>query len=956
MRTHDIFLFERDRELAAIDVAIEDCQSEQGHLLVIEGAPGLGKSSLLAALRHRASGKGFTVLQARGVELESDFPYGVVRQLFENRLASLSPQARDRVLSGPAELAAPLFDYGARGALRGGEGAGQYSCLYGLYWMCVHLAGMAPLALLIDDVEFVDGPSLRFLHYLAARLEDRPILLAIGTDPVESDHRGEIIRAITANPVAQVLQPRPLSAGGVHDHLAAVLDPAAATRYAAVCHAATGGVPFLLSELVGEVAAAELEQRHLTPAQVAELTPPKVVHLVLRRLERLPATAVALVEAMAVLGPEADLKHAAETAGLDQRAVPGAQGALADAGLLRPDVPPRFVHSIVRAAIYHNLGVSARNLAHARAAQVLAEADAPVEDIAGHLLRASAAGDPGTVAVLREAAGKAVAERRDALAVTYLTRALREPPTREVLPGLLVDLGTAELRCRLPEGLDHLAQAVDLVEDPVVRGRVGLDLVAALTAAARNEEAAALLETLRAETAHAGDADHAALLDAALLSTARQTPGLGAAARAQLRRIEAAEPVHRGLGHLLAVERAAEALRRGESARTVMALADDMLKETFAEGVTLPIHDATVYPWRLATFVLTQCDRMSEADRLLTLLVEGAAERGAALAADAGHGLRAWVRVASGRLTEAEADARLVLDRATPGRATGETAYAVAALAEVLTARQELAEARLLLDQYDQEGTDGTLATLPHVPLTLAQGRLYAAQSRTDDAVAVLESGRRLLEGRLLRHPTLALAIESALIRARAGHTDEVRALADARLQKARAFGAPRMIAGALRVCGLVSSGSRAVALLRESVDVLVGTEARLDRAAASVDLGAALRLEGRLEQARAELTRGMERAENCGAWALAKSARAELAAMGVRVRITKATGVDGLTAQERRVAVLAAKGQSNRDIARSLFVTIKTVEWHLNRAYRKLGITSRGELAGALAGEYAVR
>ncbi|RBM12658.1 LuxR family transcriptional regulator [Streptomyces sp. PT12] len=957
LRAQDVLLFERDRELSGIEAAVASCANGHGQLLMLEGAPGMGKSSLLGALRERAGGQGFHVFQARSLEFETEFPYGVVRQLFDNWLSALGPDERCRVLRGPARLAAPLFDYSAEWALDGDDGQAQYSYLYGLYWMCVHIAETAPIVLLIDDIEFVDRASLGFLHYLTARLEDRPIMLAISTDPAESDHRGEVIRAITANPAARLLRLAPLSGGGVHEYLAATLGRAAASRYAADCHTATGGIPFLLRELVGELSVTEREERRLTPAQVAEIAPPKVVHLVLRRLDRLRPAATALIEAMAVLGTEVDLKHAIEIAGLDQGEVPEVQGALADAGLLRPDVPPRFVHPIVRAAVYRNLSVSARNVAHARAARVLAATEAPVADIAQHLLRVPASGDPETVALLRDAAREAIAERDDRAAVAYLTRALQEPPTAPTLSSLLVDLGKAELRCELPDGLDHLSQAVDLIQDPSLRGRVGLDLVAALTAAGRDQEAVGLLETLRAEVRHAQDPEEAALLDVALLSAARGAAGPGRVGRAQLRCAKGGmEPVHPILGHALAVERAWEALRRGESAGAVMARADDLLQETFAEGPSLPIHDATVYPWCLATFVFVQCDRIDDADRLVTFLVDGAAERGATLAAHAGHALRAWVRAASGRLAEAEADARRALEQNGPNHGHDATSYAVAALAEVLTARQETTDAWALLDQYDADHGESGWSTPLRVPLSLARGRLHAAQGRADAAVTALERGRELLEEHGLRFPALAHACEAALVRVRAGRADEERALADVRLINARSFGSPRLVATALRVCGLVSSGRLAVGFLREAVDVLAGTEVALDRAAASVDLGTALRVDGRLDQARAELTRGMERAQACGAWGLAKTARAELAAMGVRVRITKATGVDGLTAQERKVAELAAKGKSNRDIAHSLFVTIKTVEWHLNRAYRKLGIASRGELAGALSGEYAIR
>jgi DNA-binding NarL/FixJ family response regulator len=144
---------------------------------------------------------------------------------------------------------------------------------------------------------------------------------------------------------------------------------------------------------------------------------------------------------------------------------------------------------------------------------------------------------------------------------------------------------------------------------------------------------------------------------------------------------------------------------------------------------------------------------------------------------------------------------------------------------------------------------------------------------------------------------------------------------------------------------GLVEGGKAGLGLLREAVEVLAGSEARLEHAHALVDLGAALRRANRRTEARERLREGVERAREVGAFGLAERANEEIAATGARPRRILQTGLDALTASERRVAQLAADGMTNKEIAQTLFVTIKTVEVHLSHAYRKLEISSRTQL-----------
>jgi DNA-binding CsgD family transcriptional regulator len=170
-------------------------------------------------------------------------------------------------------------------------------------------------------------------------------------------------------------------------------------------------------------------------------------------------------------------------------------------------------------------------------------------------------------------------------------------------------------------------------------------------------------------------------------------------------------------------------------------------------------------------------------------------------------------------------------------------------------------------------------------------------------------------------------------------------------LERARRWRSASGIGIALRTVALTDGGSDSVARLREAVDALERSPARLALARALTDLGAALRRANRRAEARTALADALDLANRCNAGALVDRARTELRAAGGRSSRPEASGIRALTASELRVAEMAAAGESNPEIAQALYVTRKTVETHLGHVYRKLGISGRGKLAGAMAG-----
>ncbi|MFW6690678.1 helix-turn-helix transcriptional regulator [Streptomyces sp. MAR4 CNX-425] len=953
MRAADVPLIERDHELAVLDSAVTRSRRGAGHLLLVEGAPGMGKTALLTALRRRSETAGCRVLQARSAESEGGFPYGVVRQLFEGWLATAAPEERRRVFRGPARPALRLFEYGPQDTPVGREpalssGDRQHVLLNGLSWMCAHLAERRPLTLLLDDAWWGDTPSLRFLHYLATRLDGRPILLGVTTDPAQKGPWLSGAHAVVSLPAAELIRLAPLSPAGVRAWLGGRLGDGAGSALVDACHQATGGTPFFLRELIDELAAAAPPDGGPPPAAlVPGLAPPRVVHGLRRRLRALPAPAVALVEAMAVLGTEPGLTYAGGVAGIDPGAVAGALGALVDGGLLRPGLPPRFLYPVVRTALYHGLPATRRNALHARAAHVLAAAAAPVDETARHLLHADVTGNREVVSLLRRAARKAVADDRPTAAVTYLTRATQEPPAPGDEVTVLTELGRAELRARMAAAVDHLGQAMELSTDPVERGTIGPGLAQGLVAADRVEEAVSLLQQLRNEV---GDLDETlgGRLDIALVVTARQAAHLRPIATRRLSEMAGADTVAPRVARLLALDEPVAALGRGEPAARIGELTEKALAEVFADGPGSYDHEVSAQLWCRVAAVLACCDLLGDAERLLTHALADAECTGASIAADSYRAVRAWVRYQRGRLAEAETDARHVLHRADgAGLRSPLAVFAVAALTCVLTSRHELDAAAAVVRTHDFSAS--TRRSVIYAPVLFARARLHGALGDTDTAVEDTLHGCRLMEDWGLRDATLLQTLDAAVLLDRAGRTEAARALTEGALPRVRAFAGRRVTAAGLRARGLMAAPGSAVRYLEEAAEMLAGSEARLDHATVLVDLGAGLRRCERWTRARRTLNSALAVARGCGAWGLVTAARAELSAMGVRVRVTEA-GAGALTSQERRVAGLAAEGIRNRDIAQTLFVTVKTVEWHLSRAYRKLGITSRHELPKALA------
>lgn len=931
-------LAERREELDAIAAAVDDVRSGSGRLMVVEGPAGIGKTALLDAARGIAEHAALQVFVARGTELESDFGFGVVRQLFERRLDDAD---RD-MFNGPARFAAPLLGVKA-GVDDHDEPTPEEATsavMRGLHWLTINLTHRGPVALMVDDAHWADAASLRVLSYLAGRLERVRVLLLVASRP--ADEAPAPVAALRQSPDAVVLRPAPLSEDAAGRVVRGAV-PDAPLQLCRACHEVTGGNPFFLRELT------RLLRASGAPAatDVRELVPASVTDAVALRIGRLPPSARELARATALLGgTEVLVRHAAVLAELDGEGATAAD-LLSGAGIVYPTRPLSFVHPIVQAAVYRDIPAGRRAQAHARAALLLAAEDASAELVAAHLLATEPAGDAWVCEQLVGAASLALARGAPEAATAALRRALLEPPAPSERPAMLISLGTAEmLALDSQSAVEHLQRGIKTLAEPEPRLRAALLLAGLLAGAARVQEGVEVLEDVLArglgrDPRLVGHVE-GQLVSIALLTplTRRRVTLLEARLR---RRVEEGREV--GAAELTAV--AAGMAQAGESASRTAEVALKAVDQ-LRRAQSLPMGAFSV---SMLARGLMGADRLDEAIDFADGLVAAARRRGSDYDAIPALQYAAEARVRSGALVRAETDARASLELAGDAWRAGIPAMA-SVVAAILLERGQLEQARGTLENAGILGPAALLS--PAYPVTMAlhlRGRIRLAGGDAAGAAADLtECGRRLCDYGESNPAFINWRSGAAAALSQLGEHRAARQLAEEELRLARRFGAPRAIALSLLCRAPLQKREAQLADVREAVSVLDGSPARLARAHALGDLGAALLARGEREAARETLREAAELAQLCGSTALTDRVLGDLRRTGARPRRTARTGPEALTPSEHRVAALAARGVPNRDIAERLVVTTRTIEYHLSATYRKLGIHTRAELEPALA------
>jgi DNA-binding CsgD family transcriptional regulator len=933
-------ILERESELAAIEAAIDDALAGRGGSLAIEASAGLGKTRLLREARDVGSRTGLDVLSARATELEQDFPFALVRQLFGSRIAALRAAERDEVFDG-ADAARPALGLKPEDDRE----VDSFAVLHALYWVTAALADRTPLLLAVDDAHLADAASLDYLGFLLPRLEEMRVLLLVAarSDPPDASQR--LTQILTDTSVRKVTV-TPLSEDATSTLLGQELATSPAPTFVATCQEVSGGNPFLLSELTRTLTDRGIEPTGDQADAVRTLVPERVAQTALLRLARLTPDAGRVSRALAVLGEDTDLRLVAELAGIDLEVARRAADELRASAILDRDASLRFIHPLIRNAIYSDLPAGERGEAHARAAALLRARGASPERIATQLLASEPREERETVEDLVEAGERALASGAPHSAITYLKRALREPPPADLRAAVLEPLLTAGFRAADHTVLPVIEEDVraEMALDPSPRNRWTDPLTRSLVLSGRLEEAIALLRDVVQVAVALGDVERAFQLEAHMNTLAAMVPS---APSVDLDRYADQIDRESPAGRLAAAMEMRKAMTSfSSSARHLV----DTAERTLGNDGSIFAEDPDPFSAPAAVTMLVVTDEVDAARRPAERAFEVARERNGTPEVTRALYLSGFVAWGYGDLIRAEADIRQGLELARMAGIVPLLLMYAPVMAEILIERDELDAAEAELRSVGV--ATGSLPPNPissvqlvaRVHLRCEQGQLEQA---VDDFFALAEQSDQLgfgPGGPGSASPWAARALVAL------GRRDQAQAMANEMMEWAERWGVPSGIAHVLRAVAVARGGGEEIELLEKAVVTVENSPRRLEQAHTLVDLGAALRRANRRTEACEPLREGFQLARRCGAARIAKRAQTELEASGEKVRRYAPIGVESLTPSERRVAELAADGLTNRQIAQSLFVTVKTVEAHLSAAYDKLDINSRRQLGEALA------
>ncbi len=868
---------------------------------VLVGEFGMGKSATLHATAALAADAGFTVAIATGSRLESHLPGGLARQLAD----ALDP--------GSARLPAECGP------------AGESEALDRFFRIVRDATERGPLFLGIDNVHLADAWSMRCLAYIRHRVLDLPVLIILTSLIGHPPHREVALLEMAG------CTPATITLNGLGDAGAAEILGLAQGELATACREATGGNPYLLQAL---------RPRLLPGADPQDLGSSLIGQVLHTRMAEFPH-APAILHAAAILGEDAGFDLLAQLAGVDEFEALQAIDTMVRLHVLNNSNRPTLTYPFVRNSVLKDMPKTTRAVNHARAAKLLSEAGAPAERVAAHLLDATSIRIPWGVDVLRLSARNAVFSGRSELGARYLRRALEERLTSGRRVAVLLQLAHAEFQVDPPAAAQRVREAVDTIGNRDTAAFIASAMLLSLCGG----QDARLAISAAGQIAARLDAGGPDAVWPLLCMTYLAEAGSRLGPPPEFRDFEEqwaplTDPAaQRSRSALLALD----AVRSGESAQDAVAHFADAM--TGDDGELFEQH----YFFTLATSVLA--DEPTHVDRLCRVLdVEREpwdvhVPHGALPTLARGIALQA-----SGDLQRASVHFESLLRRFDERGGTTTCPVGVLCAAKLVECWVDLGRfeaATSLLDRMDFVASQGLFT---HTYLLYARGRLRVATGYTRFGFEDLLSCGRRLAHHGMRFPGFvpwrAHAARAALA---LGQADDAARLAEEDINASARWGAARPLGTALTTMGLVREDDEAERALTKAITTLRSSPARLQLATALTELGTLQARHGQSEKAIETLRQAVELSEHCGARPLARRAAEEL--RSARRALTPAKDNEhGLTRQENRIAVMAAQGLTNREIATALHLTRRTVELHLSGAYRKLGIPGRAELGGALA------
>jgi DNA-binding CsgD family transcriptional regulator len=905
----------RDRlsERETIERLLDNARNGRSAVLVVRGEAGVGKSALLRAVAERASG--FRVAQIAGVESEMELPYAGLHQLCAPLLARLDglPKPQGRALRVALGLAS-------------GDPPDRFLVALGALTLLAEIAEEEPFLCFVDDAQWLDGASRQVLGFVARRLLAEPVALVFAVREPNED--------------AEFVGLPELPLGGLDDEdsralLETVIPGRLDERVRDRIVAETRGNPLALLELPRGLSARQLAGGFGVP----ELVPlsGRIEQSFLRRLEELPdeTRLLLLVAAAEPVGEPALMWRAATRLGIPGTAIEPA----ARTGLLDVGAQVRFRHPLVRSTVYRSASDLDRRSAH-RALAFVTDAALEPDRRAWHRAQATQGPDEEVAGELERSAGRAQARGGLAAAAAFLGRAadLTAKPShraKRMLAAAHVNLQAGAFDEAL--GLLAAAEAGPLDE----RGQARLDLLKAEVAFAQNRGSDApllLLAAARKFQALDVRVSRDTYLDAwgAALFAGRLASGgsLHDVSRAVATAAKPAEDPPRPSDLLLdgfalvfteGRRGAAPVLRRATAG---FASSEASVEEVLRWGWLATAAAVLLWDYDTCLAIATREVQLAREVGALEVLAVGVNVLGQATALGGDF--------ARSTALMAEADA---VTEATRTRVAPYGALVLAALRGREAEASELIEATIKEATAGGQGTAVQYAHWANAVLMNSLGRydegLAAASEASDDTPELFVAMWSISE-----------LVEAAT---RTGNTGLAARALTQLSEHTEARDSDWGLGIEARSRALLADGEAAERLYREAIDRLGRTRLRPDFARARLLYGEWLRRENRRTDAREQLRGAHEAFVSMGAGAFAERARHELLATGEKVRSRRDDTRDELTPQEEQIARLARDGLTNPEIGAQLFLSPRTVEWHLRKVFTKLGISSRRQLRSTL-------
>ena len=926
VRAPDAALLERDAIVEAISSVSARAAGGVGSFVVLEGEAGIGKTSVLEVVQRRAEAQGMLVLTARGSALEESHPLGIVTSLFSGIQRS---DGAEQLFRGTAAPANTLF------AAPNQEGSSLpmdlQTVIHALYWLALNASERAPLFIAVDDAHWADEPSLRFMAYMAERIDSMPAVLVAALRPgaASATTIGEHVRSHRR---AERLTLGPLSREAV-DALISSTRHAIGEEQREAIWSQAGGNPFYVVELAR--ASARATERTGVVADAG-----RIEASVRRRLADDDGVGARVAEAIAILGDAADASRVARLASTAAAVTGDAIRRLTEREILAHD-RLAFRHPIIRSTVVEAIPAAVVSQLHRDAAQLLERAGESPLSVAGHLLIAAPAHDETSVAQLRDAARLSMAAGDAEGAARFLRRALDEPPDPDVLGSVLVELAQSETAAGEESAAHRYETAIAHLPPGRLRAEARLAQGLGLIQASKWPEAARSFEQGLGDV-EPRDLELLRRLESGYISSAYVGLTDHAEANRRLADVLASpleDPASRELAAWSAFQQTLNMAVRFE-------VTDDLARRATAGGINEDVVRASQLV-ELVAGALIGCGRIREDVEMLTEALDIARRTNAHAKVGVYSYCRSIPLYLMGRLREAIADGETAIGVHEAG---WETFYpgttAVLAWAHLERGDIAAAERAVSIDDavWGQRLDFVFLHRIARARVAMAKGDLQASIDQYQMVKAAGEqTGIRSVQ-LLADWRTGATLVLRAMDR-----RHEALEVAEEAMELAEGWGEAIAVGRAHLALGIALGGAQGIGHLRSAVASLEGSPARLDLLRSTADLGAALRREGKLVEAREVLARAADAARRLGALAIGERAQAELVAAGARPRRQALTGVESLTPSELRVSRMAAAGRTNREVAQALFVTPKAVEYHLANAYRKLGIDGRLELPAAL-------